>query len=178
MNKLVLMGLAAGMAALCAQAQAKTFEFSFAGINDASVFGSGAFKTSDNGSPYTIVNASGSIVAPDVSAGTFTITGLSPYASANQLLYYPTNPLVDFSGISVSTVGGDFNIFYYASAGNYGLIASPLNAGGYIPGVYDPITLKISSIPELSTWVMIGLGFAGLGLAARRTRRTSISAID
>jgi hypothetical protein len=178
MNKLVLIGFAAGMAAFCGQAQAKIFTLSFTGIDDPAVHGAGALTTSDTGSPYAVTGASGTITAPDVSAAVLTITGLSGYASADQILNFPAGLAFDFSGLSFSTdTGGDFNIFYYSDAGVYGLISSVLNAGGYIPGPYSPIAVQITPVPELSTWTMLGLGFAGLGLAALRSRKTAISAI-
>jgi hypothetical protein len=35
------------------------------------------------------------------------------------------------------------------------------------------VTLSISTVPELSTWAMLALGFAGLGFAGYRTSRRS-----
>jgi hypothetical protein len=35
------------------------------------------------------------------------------------------------------------------------------------PGSYN-VAVSLASVPELSTWAMLGLGFAGLGLAAAR----------
>jgi hypothetical protein len=56
---------------------------------------------------------------------------------------------------------------------------------GVNPGAYvwtwgsanaDSFTLNVSSIPELSTWAMIMLGFAGLGFAGYRASRNFASA--
>jgi hypothetical protein len=51
-----------------------------------------------------------------------------------------------------------------------------------IPGIYtftvpnDTIILDISSVPEPSTWVMLALGFAGLGFAGCRASRKAAAA--
>ncbi len=55
---------------------------------------------------------------------------------------------------------------------------------GVNPGTYvwtwgsanpDSFTLNVSGIPELSTWAMMLLGFAGLGSAGYRTSRKAVS---
>jgi hypothetical protein len=58
------------------------------------------------------------------------------------------------------------------AVGRGGAQLSDLNA----QGLFTAQNLYTSSIPEASTWAMMGLGFAGLGFAAfRRTRRTSVA---
>ena len=42
------------------------------------------------------------------------------------------------------------------------------------PAVLD-VNLPLSSTPEPSTWAMMGLGFAALGFAGYRARKTSVS---
>src|SRR5262245_41826711 len=77
--------------------------------------GSGTLLTGAAGSQpnsFSVLDASGSITLNS----TFNITGLSPYAGSDNLLYDPAtaNPgFVDFGGISFTTDGGaghDFNI--------------------------------------------------------------------
>ena len=50
---------------------------------------------------------------------------------------------------------------------------------GRIPAWYDLDNVSVTStaIPEASTWAMMVLGFAGLGFAGFRARRTAIAAI-
>jgi len=48
------------------------------------------------------------------------------------------------------------------------------NAVGLTPGssIYAPVTIDVtfSAVPEPSTWAMLLIGFAGLGIAAHRRR--------
>src|ERR1700704_1193710 len=82
-------------------AHALVFDFSYSGgSGKTAVSGSGEFITGSTGSPYTVTGVSGV-------ANSFAITGLSHYASADNLLYGPASHYVDFSGISFSTSNGD-----------------------------------------------------------------------
>jgi hypothetical protein len=40
------------------------------------------------------------------------------------------------------------------------------------------VGMVLTSVPEPSTWVMMALGFAGLGFMGYRSSRTKISVID
>jgi fibro-slime domain-containing protein len=42
-------------------------------------------------------------------------------------------------------------------------------------GLYFDANVTLNSVPEPSTWAMMGLGFAALGFAGHRARKTSIS---
>jgi hypothetical protein len=44
------------------------------------------------------------------------------------------------------------------------------------PEFVIPAPLEITAVPEASTWAMMLAGFAGLGLGARRLRRSAVSA--
>ena len=155
-------------------AQAKVFDFSLTGLDDSSITGSGTLTTGAGPSPYTVTAANGTITDP---SGTFTINGLSTYAGADNLLYYPatgSDGYVDFGDISFTTSGvPDFNIGGGGSEG-LGVVLndSVLNPAGNpgVNGSYN-ISLTVTSAPELSTWAMLGLGFAGLGFAGYRGRK-------
>jgi hypothetical protein len=184
--------LVAGAAAVAVLdgGQAATWSFSFVGTDfPVAVNGSGILTTTDAGSPFTVTGATGTITD---TSGTFTITGLSFYAGADNLLFSPPSAgtwYVDFGGVSFTTSGGpDFNI---GGGGDYAPQHNLLNDSwqnpsgganqgsppGLTAGSYN-IDLTVAQIPEPSTWAMLGLGFAALGLAALRHRKSPVSAFD
>jgi hypothetical protein len=100
------------------------------------------------------------------------VPGLSSYAASDNLLYYPTQPIDSFGGISFSTdKGGDFNLFYGPPNA---LLSSLLNPGGYFPGyAFTPIDLQISQVaatPLPTAWSMMLIGIAGFGVMAFRRK--------
>lgn len=183
-------GLVAGIAALLAgvPAQARVYDFSFSGpaitLSD-TISGMGTFITTGASSPYDVTGIAGTMNDPDLAPNAFTITGPAAYAGDDQLLYTPANSVVDFPGISyaVNNAGGAWNIFSFGP-GSYGLLSSLQNPAGDPGAALDggsdswyPIMLTLSAVPETPTWAMLGLGFAGLGVAAAgRRRRTAIAA--
>lgn len=156
-----LFGAAILSLTFAASASANTFNFSFSGVD---VSGSGVITTGNVGSPYAITGVSGTILDTLIAPSAFTITSTSTYASASNLLYYPTQPFVDFGGMSFTTNGGgDFNIGFGPP---YAIVSSLLNPGGYFPsGFYTTINLQISQTPLPASWTMmlssliIGFGF-------------------
>jgi hypothetical protein len=82
-------------------------------------------------------------------------------------LYYPSGLSFDIDGLLFATeqdLGGYWNL-WGNSPGNYSLWES---AGPYNYSVEESGTLSVAAVPELSTWAMLGLGFAGLSVAGRR----------
>ena len=161
-----LSGAAILLMALAGSANANTFDFSFTGLD---VSGSGVFTTGSSSSPYSITGASGTIFDSQIGPSAFTITGLSSYASADNLLYYPGQPSIDFSGISFATNGGgNFNI---GNGPPYAIVSSILNPGGYFPGgAYTPISLQVSQTPLPASWTLMLIGLAGFGFVAYRRK--------
>jgi len=157
-------------------ADANTYSFSFSGTD---VSGFGEITTGNIGSPFTVTGVTGTIFDSEIAPGPFTITTLSSYAGADNLLYYPNQPFVDFGGLSFSTLtGGDFNLGLGGSGPfGYLLNASSLNPGGFagVPGSTD-ISLSVSQTPLPSTWTMLIAAFAGFGfLAYRGTKKSSVA---
>ncbi len=156
-----LLGAVLAMTVASAPAFAKVWDFSFTdSIGDSAV---GQLITGYTGPVYTVTGISGTING-------LAITGLSPYAAADQQLF-TASPYADFSGISFTAQNGvDYNWSNYGSALG-GIANSVSDPGGY--GSYQAVitSSSVSAVPELSTWVMLLTGFAGLGFAGyRRTK--------
>ena len=96
MRKFGMLFAALVAAVVSGAANAAVFDFTY--TNGSDTFGSGQFFTSDTSSPFTIINVTGTETYLGVSG---IITGISNYAGADNLLYFPGSPtLVDFGGIS------------------------------------------------------------------------------
>jgi hypothetical protein len=73
----------------------------------------------------------------------------------------------DVDGLLFTTAqnpGGYWNL-WGNSPGNYSFWESAPGAGY---AIQESGTLSVAAVPELSTWAMLGLGFAGLGVVGRR----------
>ena len=178
MRSLIFAGLIAFAGAV--PANASVFDLSFAGTG---ITGSLDLSLATGTSPYAVNGVSAGSVT--VGGTSYTITGLTTYAGDDQKVYYPassTTSYVDFPGLSVETSGGfALNLFAF-NATSYGVLLSDQNASGNpFSGPYYAVTVTDSAIadsaPELSTWAMLGLGFAGLALVATRRRKTPIAAL-
>jgi hypothetical protein len=168
-NSVKLAGVILAMGLATGSASAKVWEFSYTdGVGDS---GSGTFITSSVGPTYRVTGITGT-------ADGNMITGLSSYAGSDQILYpivYPTSAGVDLAGISFSTLGGpDFNL--YAYQGGTWLLNSTVDWIGY-PQNGNPLTsFSVSTVPEVSTWVMMLAGFAGLGFVGYRRQKAGFAA--
>ena len=88
-------------------------------------------------------------------------------------VYYPTGMPFDVNGLLFVTAqnpGGYWNL-WGNSPGNYSLYES---AGGSYP-IEESGSLSVAAAPELSTWAMLAMGFAGLGLVGRRRRTARLA---
>lgn len=82
-------------------------------------------------------------------------------------LYHASGMPFDVDGLLFVTAqnpGGYWNL-WGTSPGNYSLWES---VGSYNYPIEESGTLSVAAVPELSTWAMLALGFAGLGLAGYR----------
>jgi hypothetical protein len=173
-----LASILAGAAVLCAvaaSAEAKVYDFSFTGNG---VSGSGVITTADSNAASAVTSVTGSVFDSFVGPGAFSITGLSAYAAADNILYPTTQPLVDFGGVSFTTdTGGEFNLGL-GGGGLYGLVLNSAvqNPVGYGNGGFDNpgsvnISMSVTGVPEPATWAVMLLGFGGIGAAMRSARR-------
>ena len=82
-------------------------------------------------------------------------------------VFYPTGNAFDYYGLLFTTaqnLGGYWNL-WATSPGNYSLYES---AGSYNYPIEESGTLSVAAAPEPSTWAMLAVGFASLGLFGRR----------
>ena len=190
MNKFSILAaaLTAGVLSSSVSVQAKPASYTLTIAPDlsayyASVFSGGTIKFLGDydatTSIFTATSATGTING-------YTITGLSPYAYSDQLLYSTPNPFVDYSGPSVVTnhlVNGvyeAFNNFYDPSAirGPYNLINNITSPSGF----EDSNTLHVvdngavGGIPEPALWALYVGGFGLVGVTLRRRSPRSVTA--
>ena len=171
---MALAGMLAGLFIQCVPAQALIFDFSY--TDGGTTFGSGQFFTDDATSPYLITGITGTETYLGVSG---TITGLSSYAGADNLLTFPADPtFVSFAGISFSilTSGNVVDALGLGFTGSaYGIAQQSTNPNGECCGV-TPLTFTVTAaVPEPSTWAMLILGFAGVGFMTYRRRTQAIA---
>jgi len=127
----------------------------FAGLGD-QIFGAASFNTA----------VPASLTFGNSTSGTFTSTSFPPPASSTRVL--------GFKVLGAWTSGS----FGGATDGPYDSslpIVFPQNSA-HTGAASDASTFSVlpaGAIPELSTWAMMGLGFAGLGFAGFRSRRTA-----
>lgn len=164
MTRSISSTIAAGAAALALTtagvAQAATYEISFTGTT-----ASGDIFATTTGS--TVTGIAGWVIDADAGAGTFAITGLSPYASADEQ-FSPTFPYVDYSGLSFSTVGGgDYN---FASVGAALWLVSSVGDPAGVEQVQG-VTLihpTVTAVPEPMNLSLFLAGVLGLSVVSRR----------
>ncbi|MGO8738765.1 PEP-CTERM sorting domain-containing protein [Rhodoblastus sp.] len=152
-------------------AQAKVFDFNLTDLNGD--VAAGQLDAVSNGSTYTITSISGTWEGTTNSG---TISGLSSYAGADQLLY-PTAPYADFSGISFTVNSVSYNWSNYAvgtTSALGGIAVSTLDPNGYGAYQIGIATVTVTAVPEAATWLMMLGGFSALGLiGSRRKNRHS-----
>jgi hypothetical protein len=144
-------------------AHAMTFNFSVSSLSAPGDIGSGTFTGNQTSSGvYMLTGITGSF---DGAA----ITGLVGYANADNILFYPSQPFVDFNGISFVTANpslGAINLF--SNSGYFEVKSTVDSVGYYFSGT--PISLAVTATPLPATWTMMLIGLAGFGLFAYRRK--------
>ena len=163
--------LAAGAMSLAltaiGSAHAATYELTFTGTNV-----SGDVFATTSGNDVTAIW--GSLTDADIGPGTFSVTGLSGYASSDNTLA-GSAPYLTLGGLSFATVGGgDFNLADldgYGSYSGYTFLSSTLNpAGGFSDVGQTAVTLDVSVVPEPANLALMAAGLMGLAIVSRRRR--------
>ncbi len=183
MNRSVLAAVTtAAMMALVSvsTADAATYQYTFTSTDgqlsasgDISVNGSNEV-TAITGTIGGIVNQTISSIATNSDFPNYTTSSDGMFYYNN--LYVSTSPYLDINGLLFSTAensGGFWNLWF--NSGNYSLWES-VAGRGY--AIQETGALTVAAVPELSTWAMMGLGFAGLALAGyRRAARSDALAL-
>jgi hypothetical protein len=162
----VLMATATLALAIAGSASARVFDFSYTTADGPSgVETATGVVTVSN----TEVDGHFDITSITGTADGSTITGLSPYADSDNLLYAPPASAVSFGGVSFTTQSaGDFNVFF--QNGGYFVISSLFDSGGNAGSGSQIIQGSFSAVPETATWLLMIAGIGGVGLALRGAR--------
>jgi len=122
----------------------------------------------DTGPNYATYAVGGNTITGFVD---FDAVGLAAPPTLDQSFSYSLGPAFYYGG-----TGGIFeaDCAYYSSCGSYAYLENGIWFGG--TGPLAPLSPALApSIPEPSTWVMLLLGFAGLGFAGYWTARKCAS---
>jgi hypothetical protein len=155
-------------------ANATVYKFSFESF-DAELTATGKITVNAAGDVTAVSGAISGLVDETISAVAgnpgFPGAAYSPDgAFIYDNVYHASGMPFDVDGLLFVTAqnpGGFWNL-WGNSPGNYSLWAS---AGGGNYPIQESGNLSVAAAPELSSWAMLGLGFAALGLVGRRRRR-------
>ena len=166
----------AGMLPLASASQpasAKVFDWSLTGpdLGGLSFPGSGTTTASPTASTgvFDIDTITGVIDGSE-------ITGTSAFRSADDKVFTNGFAFVGTAGISFETAAGQsVNIFSFFQQG------TPPTGNAYgeftaNPGAFGVGTFTLTAVPEASTWTLMLIGFAGLGIAGYRVTRKGADA--
>jgi len=166
----IIASLATSMLLTASTANATIYKFTFESF-DTDLKAAGEFTVNAPGEVTAVTGSIAGFVDETISSVTpnsnFPGAAYSPDGSfIYNNLYHSSGISFDIDGLLFATVqnpGGYWNL-WGNSPGDYSLWES---AGPYNYSIQESGTLRVAAAPELSTWAMFGLGFAGLGLAGR-----------
>ena len=171
--------LIAALGLVPAGANAAVYDFDFS-TTDSLFSATGSITTADTPDAvggYDILSISGTLSGPGGGTIALEPNPAQPFPTYtasfgyDNVYYHGAADLVDLTGILFTAGAYDYNLFSYG--GTY-YLSTDNPAGVYNPGeaitFSDPIQ-SATAAPEPSTWAMMLIGLAGLGLAARRQAR-------
>jgi hypothetical protein len=174
MKRMLLAVAVAATVLVPAAANATVYHFSFETTDGVFTVSGNATtaNTLDNAGGYDVLALTGTVSGPG--GGSISLIANPAQSAAfnngswiyDDVLFPHAAPFVDNPGLLFSAGGSDFNWY---SVGSQTYISSNAWAGAYNPGeLVGSVSLDT---PEPSTWVMMLMGFAGLGLAGYRASR-------
>jgi hypothetical protein len=170
--------LATTMLLNVATANAAIYKFAFQS-SDAELTASGELAVNAAGQVTGVSGVISGLVDQTINAVTPNPKFSSPAYSPDDSfiynnVYYPSGMPFDVNGLLFVTAqnsGGYWNL-WGNSPGNYSLWES---ASSYNYPIQESGTLSVAAAPELSTWAMLAVGFAGLGVVGRRSRTARLA---
>ena len=180
MKKLLLAVAVAAAVLVPAVANASVYHFGFE-TTDGVFTVSGVATTAntlDSAGGYDVLALTGTLSGPGGGSISLIANPAQPTAFNNgswiydNVLFPQAAPFVDNSGLLFSAGGSAFNWY---SVGSQTYLSSNAWAGTYNPG--ELLGSVALNTPEPSTWVMMLVGFAGLGFAGYRGSRRSAIAV-
>jgi hypothetical protein len=160
-------------------ATVETFNWALTGLSPslgyAPLQGGGTLTATSNGDGSWTVDA----VTGEV--GGLTISGVTDYYLSNNLVYPTGLTQVSTGGFSFVTDSGvDVDIFSFFGQGSVpsGNAYGEETTVGFGVGTFtmSAAVSTAGAVPEPSTWAMMTLGFAGLGLLAHRRVKAPVAA--
>ena len=163
--------MATAMLLTAAPASATVYKFTFESF-DSELMATGTMTVDAAGEVSAISGAISGLVDQTIGSVTpnpnFSGPAYSPDGSfIYNNLYYTSGMAFDVYGVLFGTAqspGGYWNL-WGSSPGDYSLWEL---AGSYNYPIEESGSLSVAAVPELSTWAMLGFGFAALGVAGRR----------
>jgi hypothetical protein len=177
--KKMLLAVAVAAAALApAAVNASVYKFTFESF-DSELTAGGQITVNTDGEVTGVSGVISGLADQTISAVTpnsnFSGAGYSPDGSfIYDNLYHTSGMPFDVDGLLFVTAqnpGGYWNL-WGTSPGNYSLWES---VGSYNYPIEESGTLSVAAVPELSTWAMMALGFAGLGALGWRGSRKTVA---
>ncbi len=155
-------------------AHAAVYKFTFESF-DSELTAAGQFTVDAAGDVTAVTGAISGLADQTISAVAGNPSFPGPAYSPDGLfiydnLYHASGMAFDLDGLLFATAqnpGGYWNL-WSASPGDYSLWEL---AGGANYPIQESGTLSVAAAPELSTWAMLALGLATLGVVGRRRRR-------
>jgi hypothetical protein len=169
------------LAAACAPASAKVFDWSLTGP-DPSL---GGFTLQGSGTITASPTASTGVWDIDAITGMVNgdeVTGTSTFEGADNMVFTNGFAFVSTVGISfVTAAGQSVNIFSFDGqmtppTGNAYGERSENPSVPFGVGHFTLTAVTLTAVPEASTWAMMVIGFAGLGMAGYRASQKRVTA--